>query len=189
MESSSVPSGRYSPEALSIVSRPIHPSVEQKTGNGQHCRRRKGLMRHTAMSCFPSNEYIGINLGARRAPRGGLKFGGQTATTFAQTQERNGPPSAVQNFWGFAPRNRAPFLNLEFAPILSSEVPWASTRQLVEQRLRLFQIARVEPLRKPPVNRSQQFACLLHLALVAPEACHAHGRAEFPGFGLLLACD
>jgi hypothetical protein len=74
MESSSVPSGRYSPEALSIVSRPIHPSVEQKTGNGQHCRRRKGLMRHTAMSCFPSNEYIGINSGARRASCGGLKF-------------------------------------------------------------------------------------------------------------------
>jgi SAM domain (Sterile alpha motif) len=27
----------------------------QKTRNGQHCRRPKGLMRHTAMSCFPSH--------------------------------------------------------------------------------------------------------------------------------------
>jgi hypothetical protein len=27
----------------------------QKTANGQQCRRRKGLMRNTAMSCFPSN--------------------------------------------------------------------------------------------------------------------------------------
>src|SRR5215831_17886919 len=44
-------------------------------------------------------------------------------------------------------------------------------------------------LRKPPVHRSQQFARLLHLALRAPEACEAHGGAEFPGFGLLLAGD
>jgi hypothetical protein len=47
-----------------------------ETRNGQHCRRRKGLMRHTAMSCFLSN-----------------------ASTSAQTQERNGPPVAVRNFW------------------------------------------------------------------------------------------
>src|SRR6476661_7720197 len=43
-------------------------------------------------------------------------------------------------------------------------------RQLLQQRLRLFQIARLEPLSELPVNRSQQFARLLHLALVAPEA-------------------
>ena len=41
-------------------------------------------------------------------------------------------------------------------------------RQLLQQRLRLFQVARVEALREPAVNRSQQFARLLHLALVAP---------------------
>ena len=64
-----------------------------------------------------------------------------------------------------------------------------SRRQLLQQRLRLLQIARVEALREPPVNRSQQFARLLHLALVAPEAREAHGGAEFPGFGLLLAGD
>src|SRR5580704_11801285 len=40
----------------------------------------------------------------------------------------------------------------------------------IQQHLRLLQIARVEPLRKPPVNRSEQFACLPHLALRAPEA-------------------
>ena len=62
-------------------------------------------------------------------------------------------------------------------------------RQLVQQRLRLLQIARVEAFGEPPVNRSQQFARLLHLALVAPEACEAHGGAEFPGFGLLLASN
>jgi hypothetical protein len=58
--------------------------------------------------------------------------------------------------------------------------------KLFKQPLRLDQIARVEPLRKPPVNRSQQFARFAHLALVAPEAGEAHGGAEFPGLGLLL---
>jgi hypothetical protein len=38
---------------------------------------------------------------------------------------------------------------------LSSQVRWASTRQLLQQRLRFFQIARVEPLRKRPVDWSQ----------------------------------
>src|SRR5215467_8040760 len=62
-------------------------------------------------------------------------------------------------------------------------------RQLLQQRLRFFQITSVEPLSEPPINRSKQFARLLHLALVAPEAREAHGGAEFPGFGLLLAGD
>jgi hypothetical protein len=34
------------------------------------------------------------------------------------------------------------------------------------------------PLSESPVNRSQQFARLLHLALVAPEAGEAHGGAK-----------
>ena len=42
-------------------------------------------------------------------------------------------------------------------------------RQLLQQRLRLFQIARVEALREPAVHRSQQFVRSLRLALVAPE--------------------
>ena len=37
-----------------------------------------------------------------------------------------------------------------------------------------------------PQNRSQQFARLLHLALVAPEACEAHCGAEFPGLCLMF---
>ena len=66
---------------------------------------------------------------------------------------------------------------------------YVSTLQFPQQRLRLLQIARVEAFGEPPVNRSQELARLLHLALVAPEACEAHGGAEFPGFGLLLPCD
>src|ERR1700733_4616658 len=62
-------------------------------------------------------------------------------------------------------------------------------RQLLQQRLRLFQIARIKSLRKPPVHRSQQFARLLHFALSPPETCEAHRSAEFPGLRLLLARD
>src|SRR5262245_47947291 len=65
----------------------------------------------------------------------------------------------------------------------------SSRRQLLEQRLRFLQIARIGPFREPPVNWSQQFAHLLLLALVAPEAREAHGGAELPGLGLLLASD
>jgi tetratricopeptide (TPR) repeat protein len=46
--------------------------------------------------------------------------------------------------------------------------------QLLQQRFRFLQIARLEALSEPPVNRSQQFARLLHLALVAPETREAH---------------
>jgi hypothetical protein len=40
----------------------------------------------------------------------------------------------------------------------------------------------------PYTGASSSRDCL-HLALVAPEACEAHGGAELPGFGLLLARD
>src|SRR5262249_15562123 len=71
----------------------------------------------------------------------------------------------------------------------SSKPAASSCRQLLQQRLRLLQIERTKPLRKPPVNRRQQFTRLLRLALVAPEPGEAHGGAEFPGFGLLLTGD
>ena len=44
-----------------------------------------------------------------------------------------------------------------------------SYRELLQQRLGLLQIERVEAFGEPAINRSQQFASLLHLALVAPE--------------------
>ena len=58
-------------------------------------------------------------------------------------------------------------------------------RQLLQQRLRLLQITCIEPLRKPPVNRSQQFVRLLHLALVAPETHEAHCGAKFPALATI----
>ena len=45
-------------------------------------------------------------------------------------------------------------------------------RQLLQQRLRLLQIKRVKALGEPAVDRTDEFARLLHLALVASEAHH-----------------
>ena len=48
---------------------------------------------------------------------------------------------------------------------ISGQAP--SSRQLVKQRLGLFQIERVEAFGEPVVDRSQEFPSLLHLALRA----------------------
>ena len=48
--------------------------------------------------------------------------------------------------------------------------------QLVEQRLRFLQIKRVEAFGEPAVDRSKQFASLLRLALITPEAREAQDR-------------
>ena len=52
-----------------------------------------------------------------------------------------------------------------------------SRYQFVQQRLRLLQIARLEPLCKPAVHGSKQFARLQHLTPVAPEARGARSSA------------
>ncbi len=63
---------------------------------------------------------------------------------------------------------------------------WLSGVQLIEQRLGLFQIERVKTFIEPAVDRSEQFAGLLRLSLIAPEPRHAHCSAEFKGLCLLL---
>src|SRR5262245_46378417 len=60
-----------------------------------------------------------------------------------------------------------------------------SCRQLVEQRLCLFQIERIEAFSEPAVDWSQQFAGLLRLALIAPEARHADRGSQLPELGAL----
>ena len=59
--------------------------------------------------------------------------------------------------------------------------------ELLQQRLRLFQIKRVKPFREPAINRSKQFARFAYLALVSPETDKAYGGAEFPRLRILLA--
>jgi hypothetical protein len=49
-----------------------------------------------------------------------------------------------------------------------------SCRQLLKQRLRLFQIERVEPFGEPVVDWRKKIAGLLPLTLIAPEPRHAH---------------
>ena len=62
-----------------------------------------------------------------------------------------------------------------------------SSRQLVQQRFCVFQIARIKPFSEPAVDRSEQVAGLITLALIAPEPRHAYRGAEFPGLRLLPA--
>src|SRR6516165_8528238 len=57
-----------------------------------------------------------------------------------------------------------------------------SHNQLIEQLLSLFQIARVEPFGKPAVDRSEQLASLIPLALIAPEPRHdGYALSRVPG--------
>src|SRR6476646_8811294 len=77
--------------------------------------------------------------------------------------------------------------NRDFHPItyFSGAAFFYPRHQCIDQRLRVLQVARIEALAEPAVNRSKQFARLLRLTLVAPEASEAHGGAEFPGLCLL----
>ena len=52
--------------------------------------------------------------------------------------------------------------------------------------LGLLQIERIEPFGEPAVDRCEKLAGLIPLALIAPEARHAHRRAQLPGLCLLL---
>src|SRR5215471_12586859 len=73
--------------------------------------------------------------------------------------------------------------------VIMGHLPPSLRLQLLRQRLRLFQIARVEPLSEPSVHRSQQFARLRNLALVTPEACEAGCSAKFQQECALLLRD
>ena len=55
-----------------------------------------------------------------------------------------------------------------------------SCRQLVEQRLGLLQIERVEAFGKLVLDWREKIAGLIPLALVAPEPRHPRRRAQFP---------
>ena len=65
----------------------------------------------------------------------------------------------------------------------------SSSRQLVEQRLRLFQIGGVEALGEPAVDRREQFARFGPPALFAPQPGEARRGAQFLGFRLLPSRD
>src|SRR5215831_18317564 len=53
----------------------------------------------------------------------------------------------------------------------------------------MLQVERIEAFREPAVDGSEKIAGVIPFALVAPESCHAHRGAQFPGLCLLLTCD
>src|SRR5262249_36862878 len=93
--------------------------------------------------------------------------------TEAQDQSPPSPTSGLQHTAG--PYSRAKTES-------RSACQLALSGQLGKQRLRLLQIERVEPFDEPAADWSEQFASLLPLPLVAPEAREVHRGAEFPGF-------
>ena len=58
--------------------------------------------------------------------------------------------------------------------------------QLVEQRLCLFKIGRIETFCEPAVDRGEEIAGFGMATLVSPQSREAHGGAQFPELGLLL---
>src|SRR5262249_47452238 len=54
-----------------------------------------------------------------------------------------------------------------------------SRRQLIEQHLSPFQIARVEPFGEPAVDGIEKLASLSPLALIAPEPRETNGSTQF----------
>jgi hypothetical protein len=82
-----------------------------------------------------------------------------------------------------------PRADAQFLPARITRLTRVSGRQLLQQGLRLLQIARVEAFSEPAVNRSKQFARLLRSALITPEPSQARRRAEFPGLSLLVTRD
>src|SRR5215469_14929912 len=61
--------------------------------------------------------------------------------------------------------------------------------QLLQQRLCLFQIGRVETFREPAIDGREKLAGFGSPALVTAEAGEAHRGAQFPELGLLLSGD
>src|SRR6202048_12590 len=61
----------------------------------------------------------------------------------------------------------------------------SSSRQLVEQRLCLFQVGGVEAFGEPAVDRPEEVAGFGAPALLAPEAGEIAGGAQFQRFRLL----
>ena len=59
--------------------------------------------------------------------------------------------------------------------------------QLIEQRLRLFQVERLEAFGEPVVDRCEQIVGFLALTLRLPQAREAGRRAQLPRLRLLLA--
>src|SRR5262249_44057543 len=63
-----------------------------------------------------------------------------------------------------------------------------SRLQLIEQRLSLLKIARVEPFRKPSIDRREECQRLLPPALTQPKRGKVFRGPQFQGPGVLAFC-
>src|SRR6516164_6236739 len=63
------------------------------------------------------------------------------------------------------------------------------SRQLLEQRLGLLQIARIKPFGEPAIDRREKVASCISLTLIAPQPRQAHRGTQLKGPGLLLLRD
>jgi hypothetical protein len=98
-----------------------------------------------------------LDLGRRAAPLPG----GCWASS--ETQENANSGTVVAQSHG---ANRLALVFGTMLTALTNGPNWAlSRRQLLQQRLRLLQIERIEAFSEPAIHRSEQFACLLRLAL------------------------
>ena len=57
--------------------------------------------------------------------------------------------------------------------------------QFLEQDLGLLQVERVKAFGEPAIDRGEEIASRITLALIAPQPRHAHRRPQFPGLCLL----
>jgi hypothetical protein len=60
-------------------------------------------------------------------------------------------------------------------------------RERVEQRLRFLQIARIEPLREPPIDRSKQLAGLLRLSALIGNTISSCATSYLPSYSTIMA--
>src|SRR5262244_2669940 len=70
-------------------------------------------------------------------------------------------------------------------PVLEPTRP--SLLQLRQQGLRLLEVCRVKALGEPAIDRGQELARILPLALVLPQSAQTHRRPQLQRFRLLVA--
>src|SRR6516164_6805719 len=99
------------------------------------------------------------------------------------------PPAAAKARQVAAPMPLPPPVTRATFPVKSSAISSTPSSQLVEQRLCVLKVGRVEPFGEPAVNRREEGARFGAAALVAAEPGEAHGGAQFPELGLLLHRD
>src|SRR6516165_568127 len=120
-----------------------------------------------------------------------LVISAATASAAAASRSRTATraPAAVKARQVAAPIPLPPPVTRATFPVKSSAIASTPSLQVVEQRLRLFQIGRSETFSEPAIDRREEVAGFGMAALVAAQPRKARGGAQFPELGLLLSGD